>query len=229
MTTSRHKTMVVRTLALSTEVTFLRRSPGGLESHAGNALDLGPGIGHGVKGPLIRAGSLAALGYAEIDAGGQLTHTEDIKTVTDNIRPQGAGGGQRLEDPGRTQVAEEVKMLAQGQQRRPFGLCAPEAGLPTWGRPPIRTGWRRCVRKGSRVEGGQSLAMIINGNAADIRILVTQIKREFLPHCVQDLNGLCHHFRTDAITSQYCNFPHSIPLIFLCGPSAFKSSHHIIP
>ena len=72
----------------------------------------------------------SALRGAEIDAGGQLTHTEDIKSVPDDIRAQGTGAGQRFKHLGRAKIAEQIKMFSQRQKSRPFRLLFRRQAFP---------------------------------------------------------------------------------------------------
>ena len=102
-----------RTLALSTEVTFLRRLRGELEGDAGDADDFGLGVAHGVDG---LAGLLVPrAGLAEVEAAEEFADEEDVDALGD-FGAEGRVFGERGVGDGGAEVGEAAEGLADLQQ-----------------------------------------------------------------------------------------------------------------
>ena len=86
---------------------------------------------------------------------------------------QRAGCGQRLEDPGRAQVAEEIEMLAQRQQGRPLRLLRRRQALPLGAADRAEENGVALFTEGKGCRR-QGLAVIVDGDAADIGVAVKE-------------------------------------------------------
>src|SRR5690606_34186310 len=86
---------------------------GRLEGRAGDPADLPFRVAHRVEAlAFARFGAAYAARLAEVDVAGQLPHDEDVES-RHQLRPQRGGMGQFRIDQRRTQVGEEVEVLAQ--------------------------------------------------------------------------------------------------------------------
>ena len=48
--------------------------------------------------------------------------------------------------------------------------------------------------------------MIIDGDAANISMIVIELKTELFARIFKDVEGDFHHFRSDTIAGEYCEF-----------------------
>ena len=139
---------------------------------------------------------------AEIDPARQFAHHEDVYAVALPLRAQRARVRQRLGELHRTQVSEQAKLLADAQQGGALGSLllrnrrvavrqaygAEEDGIALLA--------QRERRVGQRLAGGVN-ARPAHGGLSDL-----ETQGELLLHRAQDLDGLVHHFGTDAVTRE---------------------------
>ena len=188
--------------------------PGGIKGCPGNALDFPSGIDHGIEGTLVGSAAVPALGLSKIDVPGQFPHTQDIKSFSHDSRMKRAGAGQGGKHLGRPQVAKQAKMFAKGQQGTALGLLCRWQVFPLGAaHGPEKNG----IAGFAEAQGllRQGLTVAIDGNPTDIGVGADQLKIEsFLGHR-EDLEGLRHHFGTDAIARQYSYFRHMQPSKFI--------------
>ena len=145
--------------------------------------------------------AIPALGLAKVDARGELPHHQDIKAIAHNIGTERTGRSQRPKDLGRAEVAEQIKMLAQRQQRRTLRLLIGRQAFPLGAA--HRTKQDR-IRACANVQGllGQGLAMVVNGNAAHVSTAIFQGKSKALLRHIQNLDGLGHDLGADTVSGQ---------------------------
>ena len=115
----------------------------------------------------------------------------------------GRGGRQRLVDLARAEVAVEIEVLPQRQQRGPLGLLDLAATTPTWARQPTRTGSPGCLRTILRVAVGQGPPVAIDGDPADVSGTVGPAKSELTPGRVDHLDGFGHDLRPNPVARQH--------------------------
>ena len=117
--------------------------------------------------------AVAALRLAEVDVAGQLADAEDVEAVADDVGPQRALGGQRLAEPAGPQVAKQVEMFAQRQERGPLRLCDRRQRFP------FRSADRAEEDGVARLAdlqrfGRQRRAVPVDGRAADVGVSIAE-------------------------------------------------------
>ena len=102
-------------MALSTEVTFLRRAARDLEGNVGDALDLRHRIDHGVESGARGAFAGKSAGLAEVDSSEQLAHEENIGAL-EHLRDAAANNRPARRRRSRAKIGKAAEGFADGQQ-----------------------------------------------------------------------------------------------------------------
>ena len=178
--------------------------PGRFKRYLGDALDLEAVVHLGVEGLLGGAFPFTPLGLAEIDAAGQLAYAGDVEAAIGDVGTQRGELLQTGVDAGRAQVAEQFEVGTQGQQGTALRLIVGRQVLPLGAT--HRSEQHRIGRFAAFDRAlGQRCAVVVDGDAADVVTVIVEGEAEFGLHLFQYLDGLCHHFRANAVTRQYCD------------------------
>ena len=94
---------------------------GRLEGDPRNALDLIAVVDLGIVGNLLRAASLASLGLAEVDSAGELPYDDHVEAVLGDVGAERGEGAEAVINPCGAEVAEQLEVAAQRQERAALG------------------------------------------------------------------------------------------------------------
>ena len=164
-------------------------------------LDLGSGVTLRVEGLDLAGGvGVAAARFAEVNAAGQLADDHDVETL-DDLGLQRRSIDQRVEHLGRTQVREEVHLLAQAQQAA-LGLLGEVGGVPL--RAADRTE-QHGIGLESSLHGvvAERHAVLVERGATDQVLGDVEADRALLAHPGNDLADFVHHLGADAVARQH--------------------------
>ncbi len=103
---------------------FMTAFAGRFERDTGDTFDLKTVIHLGIKRFFVLAAAFAAFWLTKVDATGQLANAQNIETVSCDIGAQRAKLFQTLVQFGRTQVAEQLEVFTQWQQRTALWLLS---------------------------------------------------------------------------------------------------------
>ena len=178
--------------------------PRELEGDGGDALDLVGLVDLGVDGALLAVPQiLDLLRLAEIDAAGQLAHDHDVEAV-DAVALERGGVGERRVADGRTEIGEELEVLAQAQKAGLRALVVRDAvPFGAADRAEHHRIGGRCASHG-RVR--DRLPMRIVGAAADEVGLGLDLGVPSRIHPGDDAGDLGHHFGADAVAGEEQKF-----------------------
>ena len=150
------------------------------------------------------AAAFAALWLTEVNSAGQLAYAENIETVSGDIRAQRAEFFQPLIELRRTQVAEQLKVFTQRQQRAALWLLSRRQVFPFWAADGAK---QHGVGIFAAFDGGfwQRRTVVINGNTAHVVMAGGDFHRKTRANGFQYFQRLCHHFRANTVTRQHSN------------------------
>ena len=174
--------------------------PRELEGDGGDALDLVGLVDLGIDGALLAVTQiLDLLRLAEIDPAGQLAHDHDVEAV-DAVALERGGVGERRVADGRTEIGEELEVLAQAEKAGLRALVVSDA-IPfraADGAEHHRVGGR-CASHG-RVRDRRPMRIV--GAAADEIGLGLDLGTPSRIHPGDDAGDLGHHFGADAVAGE---------------------------
>lgn len=179
---------------------------GGFERDVGDADDLALFVNHGVDDLNVAIGECgAAFWLAEIHAAGKFADAEHVKTAFDEVGADRGRGGQGRVADARTEIGEEAKMLAQGQECTALGLLIGGEFFPLW---PTDGAEKDGVAglAGGDGFGREGLAHGVDGGTADELVVVFKRDAGAGGDGVEDAEGLGHDFGADAVPREDCEF-----------------------
>ena len=147
---------------------------------------------------LMLAAAFAPFWLTEIDPAGQFTHAQNVEAVGGDIRAQRAELFQALIQLRRTQVAEQLEMFTQRQQRAALWLLCRRQVFPlraTDGTKQHGIGIFTAFHGRFR----QWRTVVINRNTAHIVVAGGDFHRKTRANGFQYFQRLCHHFRANTV------------------------------
>ena len=175
--------------------------PGGGKGHTGDTLDLAGAVYHGVDRDLLAVLLANFLGAAEVETASEFPDTEDVEASGDAFlfdrRSMGQGG---IAD-GRSEIGEKSEMLAQREQGGAFRLFLRGEGFP-FGASDGAEEDRVSRFTGRQGVCRQGVARGINRRATHKAFLAGQGQPRTGCDRFEDLVGLGHDFRADAVTRE---------------------------
>ena len=165
----------------------------------GDTFDLKAVIHLGIKRFFVLTAAFTTLRLTEVDATGQFADAQDIEAVSGDIGAQRAELFQPLVQFRWTQVAEQLEVFTQRQQRAALWLLV----------------WRQIfpfrAAHGTKQNGvslvaafngrlWQRFAVTVDGDAANVVMAGSNAHIKTLTHGFQYFQCLCHDFRANTVT-----------------------------
>ena len=173
---------------------------GDVEGGPGHSLHLARGVGHGVHGPGAAVGELLpAPRLAEVEPARQLPDDHDVGAL-DHLALQGGGVQQHGEALGRSQVGEEVELLAKAQES-PLGLLLLRQSVPL-GSPDRAEEDGVALLAQPEGGGGERLARGVDGRPSDESGLELEGGAGGPAHHLEHLAGFGRHLLPDAVAPE---------------------------